>query len=125
MTMDLENKTEVSNSIDIAAITDGTLNGTGVELTSHGALVVFTVGTKTDGTHTPKLQDSPDNSTWADVAAADQVGTLAALASDTHQKVGYVGSERYLRAVITTTGSTTGIVAGAVVVKQNPRKGPV
>lgn len=103
-----------------------TISGTGVDLANAGGnAVFFQVGALTDGTHTPKLQESSDNSTYTDVAAADQVGTLAALAANTNQKVSYIGSKRYIRAVITVTGSpATGCNCGVVVVTSNLHKQP-
>src|SRR5262245_34306209 len=99
----------VVNSIQIAAKTNGTANGSGVDLArGHNATFHFLVGTVTDGTHTPKLQDSADNSVFNDVVAGDQGGTLANLATNVHQKVAYLGNKRYVRAVITTSGATTG-----------------
>lgn len=96
-----------------------TSNGSSVDLSGYNsALVVLTVGTITDGTHTPKLQECDDNSTWADVAAGDLEGTFAALASSTSQYIGYKGHKRYLRVVVTVTGSpSTGGVYGAAVIK--------
>jgi hypothetical protein len=121
---DLENAIDIAQSLAPAART-ATANGTGVDLANYdGAVVVFAVGTITDGTHTPKIQESDDNSTFTDVAAADQIGTFANLASSTPQKVGYVGSKRYLRAVSTVTSATTGGVYGAVVVRGYARKQP-
>jgi hypothetical protein len=51
------------------------VTGTGVDLQSYeSAEVVITVGTITDGTHTPKLQESAtSNSGFTDVAAGDQL----------------------------------------------------
>lgn len=112
----------VSTSLGPAART-ASANGTGVDLANVGSATVhFIVGTITDGTHTPKVQESDDNSSFSDVAAADQVGTLAALASNTNQKVGYIGSKRYIRAVSTVSGATTGGVYAAVVVTGDVRK---
>lgn len=102
-----------------------TATGSGVDLQGYeGAVVVFTAGVLTDGTHTPKLQESHDNSTFTDVAAGDQIGTLANLASNTDQVVGYIGSKRYLRAVITVSGATTGMVNGAYVLRGFARHQP-
>ncbi len=91
-----------------------TATGTGVDLANvtENFFGVF-CGTRTDGTHTPKLQDSADNSTFADVAAADQVGTFAAIASNVSQLVSYIGSKQYVRVVSTVSGATTGAVYGA------------
>jgi hypothetical protein len=91
-----------------------TTNGTALDLSATDAdAIVFNPGVWTDGTHTPKLQDSPDNSTWTDVTAANQVGTLAAITSTPTavvQQVSYIGPQRYLRPVITVAGATTGVV---------------
>lgn len=99
----------------VPAARTSTANGTGIDLLGvQSNLIVFTVGAITDGTHTPKLQESSDNSSWSDVAAADQVGTLAALTANTNQQVSYIGKLRYVRPVVTVTGSpSTGGVYGA------------
>lgn len=102
-----------------------TVNGTGVDLAGfERTAVLFIVGTVTDGTHTPKLQESDDNSSFSDVAAGDQSGTLAALASTTTQEVGYLGAKRYIRAVLTTAGATTGAVSCAQVIRSGGRTLP-
>ena len=78
---DLKQTTDVKNSLAPAART-ATANGTGVDLANFAsAEVAFVVGTITDGTHTPSVQESDDDSTYTAVAAADLIGTLAALAS--------------------------------------------
>ena len=101
----LKYKLSVSQAIT-PLLRTASVNGTGLDLANYlDNLVVFNPGAITDGTFTPKLQDSADNSTWADVAAADQVGTLSALAANTMQSVSYIGSKRYIRAVITASGS--------------------
>jgi hypothetical protein len=124
MSLDLKNRLDAVQSIAPAAQTS-TINGTGVDLANFaGAMVVFHPGAITDGTHTPKVQESDDNSTFTDVAAADQEGTLAALAANTIQRVGYKGTKRYIRAVSTVSGATTGGVYGAVVVRGGERKQP-
>lgn len=89
-------------------------NGTGLDLKNViENMFVFPCGTRTDGTHTPKLQESSDNSTFTDVAAADQVGSLVAMTSNTYQQVSYIGSLRYVRPVITVAGATTGALTAA------------
>ena len=74
---------------------------------------------------TAKLQDSPDNSVWTDVAAGDQEGVLSDLRTTEVQRVGYKGMERYVRAVLTLAGTTPIIDASALVIRGNPRKAPV
>jgi hypothetical protein len=120
MMHDMETTIDVAQSLVPAART-ASANGTGVDLANYGsATVVIDIGTVTDGTHTPKVQESDDNSTYTDVAAGDLTGafTAFAAASDlTVQKVGYVGIKRYIRAVVTVAGATTGGVYSATVVR--------
>ncbi len=123
--MDIKQTTDVKNSLAPAART-ASANGTGVDLANFdSAEVALIVGTITDGTHTPSVQESDDDSTYTAVAAADLIGTLAALASSTNQRVGYRGTKRYVRAVSTVSGATTGGVYAAVVVRSDARKQPV
>lgn len=101
-------------------------NGTGVDLQGYEAAVaIFQLGTWTDGTHTPILEESDDNSSFTLVAAADRQGAFTAVTSnanvDTVQKVGYVGNKRYLRVRITAAGTTTGMVNAAIVVRSKAR----
>ena len=123
--MDIKQIEDVQNSLTPVART-ATTNGSGVDLSGfHSATVAFVVGTITDGTHTPSVQESDDNSAFTAVAAADLIGTLAALASSTNQRVGYRGIKRYLRAVTTVSGATTGGVYAGVVIRGDARKAPV
>lgn len=119
---DIHTSTDASQSINPAARTVS-VNGATVDLQGcQAAEVDFNVGVITDGVHTPKLQDSDDNAAWVDVAASLQIGALAALASNTHQRVGYVGDKRYLRAVVTVTGApATGGVYSATVTRGHLR----
>lgn len=111
-------------SIAAAAKTAST-NGASADLAGYeSAAAILNVGVITDGTHTPKLQDSADNSAWADVIAADLDGTFAVLASTTVQKVGYKGRQRYLRVVVTVSGATTGGVYSATILRGEPHAVP-
>ncbi len=122
---DMKNNVDAVTSINPAAQT-ATINGAGVDLRGFdSAMAVFHPGTMTDGTHTPKIQESDDDSTYTDVASADQQGTLAALASNTVQRAGYIGSKRYIRAVSTVAGATAGGVYGALVLRGSPHIAPV
>jgi len=78
---DLKNHVDAVNSIDpdnyIANI-----NGLGVDLQGfEGSVVVFSVGTVTDGTHVPQIEESDDNSNWTNVTSADLEGVLSDLIS--------------------------------------------
>lgn len=117
----LDKKTNITH----AAYTT-TQTGTAIDLANYAGNAIFIDPlTLTDGTFTPKLQDSPDNSTWTDVATTSIVGTLAVLASNTQQKVGYIGAQRYVRVVVTVTGSpATGCVFGSSTILNGKRKLP-
>jgi hypothetical protein len=125
MMRELSSHLKPNQSLAPAART-ASANGTGVDHQGYSSqLYVFDVGTITDGTHTPKLQESDDNSTFTDVAAADQVGTLAALASNVQQKAAYIGNKRYSRAVVTVAGATTGGVYSAACIQGHAHALPV
>lgn len=117
---------EVSPVISLApAARNASANGTSADLAGYeSCVVVFPTGTVTDGTHTPKLQESNDNSTWNDVAAGDQSGTLVALTASSVQRVGYIGAKRYLRAVLTVSGATTGALSSALILRGYPHQTP-
>jgi hypothetical protein len=116
---DLKSNIDLVQSLS-PAVTTATTNGAGVDLQGFGsAVVVFHPGAITDGTHTPSVEESDDDAAYATVAAADLQGTLAVLADDTIQRVGYIGTKRYVRAVSTVAGATTGGVYGAEVVRGN------
>ena len=125
---DVVQKTKLAISVSPQVLTDGTVDGASVDTQNFdSAMVHVTSGTVTDGTHTPSLEDSPDNSAWTAVAAGDLTGAFTAIAAandDEVQEVGYIGSERYLRAVVVTTGATTGALVGANIVLGDPRTLP-
>lgn len=122
---DIKNNIDAVTSIKSAAHT-ATVNGAGADLRGFDAAMVFiSVGTITDGTHTPKVEESDDNSSWSDVAATDLQGTLAALATDTDQRVGYIGNKRYIRVTATISGATTGGVYTSSVMRGIPHRAPV
>ena len=93
---------------------------------AHSIFVEYQVGTITDGTHTPVVQRSADNSVWEDVPLEDLIqkpdsanGTvLAALVSDTVVSVGVKGliDFPWIRATTVVAGASTGGIYGAVVV---------
>jgi hypothetical protein len=121
---DLKNNIDVVNSI-VPAVRNVLVNGTGVDLANRdSAVVIFAAGALTDGTHTPKIQDSPDNVTFADVAAALQEGVLVNITANSVQRVGYKGAQRFIRPVVTSSG-VTGAAYGATVVRGAARKQPL
>lgn len=115
------------------ARTDGTANGTAVDRVVSGgtgdAVLLVSTGTITDGSHAIKVQESADGSTgWTDLAAANIQGampTVVAANDDTMFEVGLRPTLRYLRAVATSTGSTTGGVFACAFLLGRPRVLPI
>lgn len=111
-----------------AARTDGTTKGTGVDVSrGHSALVIWRTGTVTDGSHACKIQhsDTDVDGDYIDAPADCLAGTsptLVAADDDVIKQSGYIGTKKYIRPVIVTTGSTTGGIIGADVVVGDLRK---
>lgn len=108
------------------AVLSATTTGAGVDLlgANSAALIISTGAIVGSAVMVPKLQDSDDNSTFTDVAAADLVGSLPAqLAAASIVKVGYIGTKRYVRAVLTLSSGTS-IAASATVIKGGLNKRP-
>ena len=100
-------------------------NGAGVDLQGFdSAMVVFVSGGISDGTFTPKIQDSTDDITYTDVAAEDQDGALANLTASAVMRVGYRGAKRYVRPVVTVSGATSGGALASLVVRGTPHIAP-
>ena len=112
-----------------AARTDGTTKGTGVNLAgAHSAMVVWRTGTITDGSHACKIQhsDTDVDGNYVDAPADCLAGTsptIVAADDDVIRQSGYIGTKKFIRPVIVTTGSTTGGIIGADVILGDIRKG--
>lgn len=97
-------------------------NGPDVDLKGFdAATIIANVGAVAAAGISLKLQEADDDGAgapdvYADVDAGDLVGAFAALAANTPQKVGYIGTKRWIRVVVTdaATGDAT---LGAVVVR--------
>ncbi|MEU9861327.1 hypothetical protein AB0D99_10645 [Streptomyces sp. NPDC047971] len=121
-----------STILPAAARTSTTTGATVDRMTDEGgfrsALVVVHAGTVTDGTHTVAVQDSPNGSDWTAVADEYLQGTEPALTSSNDERIheiGYTGHQRYLRVVVTASGSpSTGGVYAATILLGWPRKMP-
>lgn len=128
---DLYHNIKPNVSFDPAAHT-ASVTGTGVDLAGfESAIASVQFGAITDGTHTPKLQDSPDNSTFTDVDASLVQGAFTAALTGAGnggsavQTVGYIGQQRYLRVFVTAAGTTSGGIYGATITEGHPRHAPV
>lgn len=115
----------------VAVAADNT--GSAIDLAGYdSALIILSVGTVTDGTYAIEIQES-DTTTAGDFAAvdaADLIGTektgITTTNDETYYAVGYKGSKRYIRYVITeTSAGSTGGVMSVVVIKGNPAHAPV
>lgn len=80
-----------------------------------GAMLAINIGANTDAdvTFAVLIEDSPDNTNFTAVDDAYLTGTelLAGFQFDDDnetRKIGYVGTQRYLRATITPTGNNSG-----------------
>lgn len=140
---DLSN--EISTAISLKAkVTTANTTGTGVDLSGYNsAVMIVDVGAEGDTLSSSiyyeiAIQQSDDDSTYAACTQADIVdGTIAASGifykidgttggdPDTTgviYRVGYVGGKRYIRAVLTKTGThTNGTPVGAMVVRGRAR----
>lgn len=79
------------------------------------------------GNYTAKLQhsDTTTSGDFVDVTAADLLGSFpAVLAENSVYKVGYKGSKRYLRTVVT-KNSGTSVAVGIVIARGHPYDAPV
>jgi photosystem II stability/assembly factor-like uncharacterized protein len=120
-------------AVPVANRTNGTVNGTTIDRTDPTggadnttvAMFVVASGTVTDGSHAVTVQESDDGSSWAAVPSEYLQGSLPTIVSTDDDKVfevGYVGTKRYIRAVVTTTGATSGGTFGAVVLLSGGRR---
>ncbi len=92
-------------------------------------VLVFETGAYTDGTHTPAAYECDTiNGTYTAVAASSLLGAFTAVSSSAGQnkiqKVGYVGSKRFVEVQVTSSG-TTGMVYGTRAILGNPHNHPV
>ena len=94
-----------------------TANGTGVDAKDFigiGALVLdFSAGTGTAPTLNVKIQDSDDNTTFADLATPVAFAQVGVGASQQRLALNMDGARRFIR-VVTTIGGTTPAFIGSV-----------
>ena len=120
VTKDLHSQIVVGTAIALTAVADGEdVTGTAIDRQgSDGLEIIFQVGAYTDGSVTPLIEESDNNSDYTAVADADLTNTeaSAALSAAGVSSIGYVGFKRYVRATaVTAAGSTLSV--GATYVK--------
>ena len=117
---DLHNQISISVAIALTAVADGEdVAGTAIDRQGRDGLeFIFQVGAYTDGSVTPLIEESDDNSTFTAVADADLTNTeaSAALSAAGVSSIGYVGFKRYVRATAVTAAAST-LSVGASFVK--------
>lgn len=133
MATDLYNNLLVKETLAVATRT-ASANGTAVDRGEDSSdfqsvMVVIHTGTITDGTHTIEVQDSDaSGSGFAAVADAYLQGSEPAIVGADDNKVfeiGYTGPKRYVRAIVTVAGATSGGTYGGLVLLGDPRDAPV
>lgn len=116
---DYDSRSSVSFSINPVAITTNTtLNGTGVNVSDKAAVnVMFYTGLVTDGTYTPTVQESDDDTTYTDVGSDFLVSSETAItASYNITQIGVHTYKKYVRAKLVSTSVTSGVAsAGAMI----------
>lgn len=124
-TKEFKTKIDIVQSLAPAARTSSA-NGVSADLQGYNAAtVVFELGAKTDGTHTPSVEESDDDSSYSAVSASDLIGSISALSANSVQRVGYVGAKRYIRGVLTISGATTGALSSVNVIRGEAGKEPL
>lgn len=132
MRTDLHNNIDPAQSIAAQGVSGG-VNGSGVDLANFPETDVhLNVGSGSgDGDYSVKLQHAEDDGsgspdTWEDVPSDEQQGSFTSnidSGSDIMESVGYLGSRRHLRVVVTeNTAGTTAPTVAATVVKGGARK---
>ena len=116
---DLHNQIGVGVAIALTAVADGEdVVGAVIDRQgSEGLEIIFQVGAYTDGSVTPLIEESDNNSDYTAVADANLTNTeaSAALSAAGVSNIGYVGFKRYVRATaVTAAGSTLSVGASFV-----------
>lgn len=132
MMRDLKDNLDVVQTIaPLSAVrATGTATGAAVDLQGYDAAVaVFNNGAWTDGTHTPSVQDSPDGTTYTAVPSSNLQGAFTPITgtaqNNSMQRVGYLGSNRYLRGMLIGASVTTGVPADMIVIRGSAKVKPL
>jgi hypothetical protein len=115
---DLHNKTQAVNAFSAATIaTNTTTAGVTVDCQGYDAVeLIARAGAWTDGSYALSITESDASGTGFTAApAASVLGAGQSIgAANTVKKLGYVGSKRYIRLSIVSTGVTSGASLSAV-----------
>ena len=134
MKRDLKSNILVAPSIAPAAARTATVNGSGVDTRDYDSVVAQVhCGAYTNGTFEPKLEESDaQGSGYTEVASTDMIGAFENIDgvghANTVQRVGYIGSKRYVRVSIEENSSPapgTGACLEASIILGHPHSAPV
>jgi hypothetical protein len=122
--IDLKNNITISNALNIATIsTNTTTVGNEIDTVAYQAATVnFKLGTRNDGNYLPVITEcDTSGGTFTAVDSSFLIGTPTALtASNTSQRIGYVGKKRFIKASIISTSVTLGSIVTADVILSSP-----
>jgi len=124
---DLINKIKIAKNVVFGDYNAATKALVAVDLSGFNSVVLaIDVGTMTGaGTFTPALMESDNGTDFTAVAAAEVVGTLGALVTNTPQKVGYNGSKRYIGLNVVKAGVVSAANFGITAVLGDAETEPV
>lgn len=107
---DQKNRSTASVALTAISVTSNTTrNGSWIDTKDLAALLFVYQGVITDGTYTPAVQESDDQSAITSVASDRIIGSLTALSAG--NLVGSIGvhpTKRYVRLNITSASTSTG-----------------
>lgn len=122
---DIKSKVDVVQSI-VPAVYSADATGIGVDLQGFdSAMAEISSGADVGSTHAPELQESDVlGSGYTTVAPADLQGAFSAnLGADTVERVGYIGSKRFIRMFVTTSGASLAYCAN--IIRSNASRTPL
>lgn len=117
-----------AKALNIQAITaSSTVVGNSIDTKGFESLTfLYEVGARTDGTFTVLIQDSDDDSTFADVVDNFLIGTESAInTANTIKKIGYVGKKRYVKLSFVASAVTSGATVSATAILSHSATNPV
>ena len=128
---DLQHYTDAAMSINLSGYA-ASVNGSGVDLMGYtGAKAIAFVNkwVSNMGSVAIELQDSADNSSFTAVDSAYLIGSNITVSGQVNRvagEQGYIGTKRYIRAVGTLTGQTSGQkpIYGVLIVRGPKRHSP-
>ena len=130
-TKDLHNNIFAERALNMAAITtDTTTVGNVIDMQGYDSVeFILETGVVTDGDYSLILTEATTSGgSYTAVADTDLIGTEPAFAADTDDqklgRVGYVGSNQFLKATILSANTSTGATVAVLAIKGNKQDAP-